>query len=131
MGALWVKISGIYFILGIGVGMFMSASLQLQWAAGHAHVNLVGWVSMGIFGAIYSIYPEAGNNTLGKWHFWLYQLGAPILLISMFLIQMLDVFSLGFVHILTFLGGAMVSLGVILFIINCFINVQHKNAALK
>src|SRR5699024_9512426 len=74
---------------------------------------------------------EAGNNTLGKWHFWLYQLGAPILLISMFLIQMLDVFSLGFVHTLTFLGGAMVSLGVILFIINCFINVQHKNAALK
>lgn len=125
MGGLWIKVSGIYFILGVAVGLFMSSTVQLQWAAGHAHVNLVGWVSMGVFGAIYSIYPKAGNSLLGKWHFWLYQIGPPILLHSMFLIQKLDVFSIEFVHTLTFGGGAAVALGIILFIINAFMNIHQ------
>lgn len=129
MGARWIKISGIYFILGIAVGMFMSATIQLQWSAGHAHVNLAGWASIGIIGAIYSIYPEAGNSKLGVWHFWLYNIGLPILLISMFMIQ-IQPFPfegwISFVHIFTFGGGTMVAIGVILFIINVFTHIHEK-----
>lgn len=130
MGSIWVKISGLYFIIGIAVGLFMSATIQLYWAAGHAHVGLLGWVSMGVFGAIYSIYPKAGNSLLGKWHFWLYQIGTPVLLASMFMIQKANVFGgIGVVHTLTFLGGGAVALAIIIFIINVFLNVHHKDIA--
>lgn len=123
MGAKWIKIAVIYFILGIGLGLFMSATLQLHWGAAHAHVNLAGWASIGIIGLIYTAYPRAGNSTLGKWHFWLYNLGMPVLLLSMFMVQFPGMLS--FAHIFTFTGGGAVALGVILFIINVFINVHE------
>lgn len=131
MGSLWVKISSIYFILGVVFGLSMSAAaMPLNYAAGHAHVGLVGWVSMALFGAIYSIYPKAGNSLLGKWHFWLYQIGSPILLVSMFAIQEADAFGgMGVVHILTFVGGGAVALGIILFIINSFVNINQSTKA--
>lgn len=126
MGAKWIKISVIYFILGIAMGLFMSATLQLNWAAAHAHVNLIGWASTAIIGLVYTVYPKAGSSVLGKWQFWLYNLGLPILLISMVLVQIPDL--LGFAHILTFTGGFALAFGIILFIINVFINVHDSNA---
>ena len=128
MGARWIKIASIYFILGIAVGLFMSATIQLEWAAGHGHVNLAGWASMGIIGAVYSIYPEAGDSRLGIWTFWLYQIGMPILLISMFIIQIPPPFDgwIDFIHIFTFGGGGLVTIAVILFIISVFKNVHAK-----
>lgn len=126
MGARWIKISVIYFILGLAIGLFMSATLQLQWAAGHAHVNLAGWASIAIIGVIYSVYPEAGNNAMGKWSFWLYNLGMPILLLSMFMIQIPSV--RGSAHTLTFTGGTMVIIGVIIVAVNVFLNVHESNA---
>ncbi|MBY7141639.1 cbb3-type cytochrome c oxidase subunit I [Virgibacillus sp. NKC19-3] len=126
MGAKWIKISVIYFILGIAMGLFMSATLQLNWAAAHAHVNLIGWASTAIIGLVYTAYPRAGSSTLGKWQFWLYNLGLPILLISMILVQIQGL--LEFAHILTFIGGFALALGIILFIINVFTHVHESNS---
>ena len=132
MGPRWIKIASIYFILGIAIGIYMSSTLQLQWAAGHAHVNLAGWASMGIIGLVYTAFPEAGRNKLGMWNFWLYNLGLPILLASMFMIQIQTSFDswISFVHIFTYVGGTMVGVGVILFIINIFKN-AHDSTAFK
>ncbi|GGK03873.1 hypothetical protein GCM10007063_27770 [Lentibacillus kapialis] len=130
MGAKWIKIAVVYFILGIAVGLFMSSTIQLQWAAAHAHVNLAGWASVGITGAIYSLYPKAGNSTLGKWHFWLYNIGLPFLLLSMFMIQVRPGPFAGWgmlTHIFTFGGGTAVAVGVILFIANVFLNVRASD----
>lgn len=126
MGARWIKIAVIYFILGIGLGIYMSSTIQLQWAAAHAHVNLAGWASMGIMGLVYTAYPKAANNMLGKWHFWLYNIGLPILLLSMFMVQIQGM--LEFAHIFTFTGGTLVAIGVVLFIINVYMNVHESTA---
>lgn len=126
MGPKWIKISVIYFILGVAIGLFMSSTLQLQWAAAHAHVNLAGWASVAIIGLIYTVYPKAGNSALGKWSFWLYNIGLPILLVSMFMVQIPD--WLGIAHILTFSGGGAVALAIILIIINVFTHVHESTA---
>src|SRR5699024_8516195 len=109
MGPRWIKIASIYFILGIAIGIFMSASLQLEWAARHAHVNLAGWASMWIIGLTYTVFPEAGRNMLVVWNFWLYNIG---------------------LQIFTYVGGTMVAIGVILFIINIFKN-AHDSTSYK
>lgn len=124
MGAKWIKLGALYLIVGIGVGLFMSSTLQLNWASAHAHVNLVGFVITVIFGVVYSIYPGAGNNLLGKLHFWLHNIGVPIFLISTFLVQVPDM--LGTAHIFTFLGGGAFGLSVIIFIINAFQNINDS-----
>lgn len=125
MAARWIKLAALYFIIGIGIGLFMSATIQLNWAAAHAHVNLVGWVSTAIIGLVYAVYPKAGKSTLGTWTFWLYNIALPFLLASMFMVQIPNM--LGFAHIFTFAGGGALTLGVILFIINVFVNVHDSD----
>lgn len=125
MGAKWIKLAVLYFIIGIALGLFMSATIQLHWAAAHAHVNLVGWASTAIIGLIYTVYPKAGKSVLGKWTFWLYNIGLPFLLVSMFLVQIPD--AIAFAHIFTFGGGGALALGIILFIVNVFMNVHDED----
>lgn len=124
MGARWIKLAVFYLVFGIAVGLFMSATLQLNWGSAHAHVNLVGFATTAIFGVIYSLYPGAANNNLGKMHFWLHNLGVPVFLLSAFLVQvpgMLDT-----AHIFTYLGGGAFGIGTILFIVNAFTNINEK-----
>lgn len=124
LGVNWIKISTLYFIFGIGLGMFMSSTIQLHWAAAHAHINLVGWVSGAIIGLIYCVFPNTGNNKLGKFSFWLYTLGLPLFLLSTFLVQIPS--TVGFAHTFTFTGGSALAFGVILFTINVFINLKNE-----
>lgn len=124
MGANWIKLSILYLVFGICVGLFMSMTLQLNWGSAHAHVNLVGFATTAIFGVIYSIYTGAANNSLGKAHFWLHNLGVPVFLLSAFLVQipgMLDT-----AHIFTYLGGGAFGLGVIVFIVNALKNINES-----
>lgn len=127
MGAKWIKVSVLYLALGIGFGLFMHYTVQLQWGATHAHINVVGWLTTAAIGAIYSIYPKAGNSTLGKVQFWIYNIGLPVLLAGMMLIYVgvprvvLELFVSG--------GGIAVAISVVLLIINVFTNVHSKETA--
>ena len=78
----WYLCAITYFVIGIGLGVFMGASGDHSQFRAHAHINLVGWVSMGLTGLIYQSFPAAAQSVLAKWHFWLYQLGAPVMLLA-------------------------------------------------
>ncbi|WJY27743.1 hypothetical protein [Sporosarcina trichiuri] len=88
MASKWFKLASLYFITGIGLGL------------------------------VYAAYPRAGRSVLGTWTFWLYQIGLPFLLASMFMVQIPS--TRGFAHVLTFSGGGALALGIILFIVNVF-----------
>jgi cbb3-type cytochrome oxidase subunit 1 len=45
----------------------------------HAHINLLGWVSMAIFALVYHFYPSATETRLAKLHFWLHNLWVPLM----------------------------------------------------
>ena len=55
--------------MGLGIGMGMMENLQLQ--AVHAHINLLGWVSMMLYGLFYRAVPKATEGRLPAIHFWL------------------------------------------------------------
>ncbi len=126
MGARWVKIAAIYLFIGVMFGLFMHYTLELQWASTHAHINVVGWLTTGLIGAIYSIYPLAGNSMLGKIHFWLHNIGLPFLLAGMLVIQLVvqGLFPGFLMEIFVSGGGIALFLSIIVFIINMFINVK-------
>jgi hypothetical protein len=38
----------------------------------HAHLNLLGWVTLALFGLYYRAFPAAADTTLAKAQFWLF-----------------------------------------------------------
>jgi len=55
--------------LGMAWGIQMSASGNHTLAGAHAHLNLVGWASMGLFGLYYHTVPVATAGSLAKVHY--------------------------------------------------------------
>lgn len=59
----------VYVTAGMLFGIWMSASHDHTLAPAHGHLNLVGWVTMGLFGVYYHLVPAAAANPLAKIHF--------------------------------------------------------------
>jgi cbb3-type cytochrome oxidase subunit 1 len=49
---------------------------DFQFAPAHAHLNLVGWVSLALFGLAYRSYPELADSRIAVAHFALASVGA-------------------------------------------------------
>ncbi|WP_248927010.1 cytochrome-c oxidase [Paenibacillus hamazuiensis] len=116
MGPRLIKIASLYFVFGVFFGMFMSITHHLEYGSVHAHINLVGWVSLCLAGLIYSVYPQSGETKLAKTHFWLHNIGLPIMMIGLALL----VSGVAGTEPIIAVGGTLTAIGVLLFVINIF-----------
>ncbi len=87
LGLRFLKASLIYFVIGVTMGAIMTVTpvydfvvLSKLFERAHAHLNLIGWVSLSIIGFIY--YLILGNlgkpmysERLGNMGFWLINIG--------------------------------------------------------
>ena len=55
-------------VVGVFLGVVMGATHDFQLAPVHAHVNLVGWASLALFGLTYRAYPEMARSRMAKVH---------------------------------------------------------------
>ncbi|MCD2173217.1 cbb3-type cytochrome c oxidase subunit I [Rhizobium sp. C4] len=60
--------AALYALIGMAMGIFMAASHDHTLSPAHAHLNLLGWVSMGIFGLFYQAAPGAASRRIAKYH---------------------------------------------------------------
>lgn len=58
--------AGVCALIGMAWGIQMSASADHSMSPAHAHLNLLGWVSLALFGTFYHIVPAAGESLLAK-----------------------------------------------------------------
>jgi cbb3-type cytochrome oxidase subunit 1 len=72
MSKWFLRIATLYIIAGISLGLYMAASHNHSMFPVHAHLNLLGWVAMTLFGLYYRVFPAAAETSLAKAHFWLY-----------------------------------------------------------
>lgn len=77
----------VFLIAGILLGGYMGASGDHSMTPVHAHINLLGFVLMTVFGLSYRLIPGLGDGALPKAHFWLHFLGSLALLISLTLMM--------------------------------------------
>lgn len=84
----FLVIGSLYLLVGIGMGMHMGASGDHTLAPVHAHINLLGFALMSIFGLAYRAIPGLAEGWMPKAHFWLHQIGAIILLIGLTLLML-------------------------------------------
>jgi cbb3-type cytochrome oxidase subunit 1 len=119
MGAKLIKISAVYFVIGVLLGMYMSMTEKTTFSPIHAHINLLGWASLGLAGVIYAAFPSAAETTLAKLHFWLHNIGLPLMMIALAFFLTGAAWATSIIAI----GGVLVVLGVILFAVNIFKNI--------
>lgn len=69
-----------YALAGMALGIAMAASHDHTLSAAHAHLNLVGFVSMGLYGLFYHVVPVAARGRLARIHVGLATLGVWLLI---------------------------------------------------
>ncbi|ANA80730.1 hypothetical protein PVOR_05498 [Paenibacillus vortex V453] len=122
MGVKLIRIAAVYFVLGVLLGMYMSISHSYDYASVHAHVNLLGWASLALAGVIYHLFPAAGESTVGKVHFWLHNIGLPVMMIGLALLMS----GVESVEPVIAVGGVLVTLGILAFLYNVLIHVKSS-----
>ena len=80
MSTRFLRTAVVYFVVAIALGVYMGATGDFAQRPVHAHLNLLGWVSMALFGLIYHAFPAAAATKLARWHFWIHQLALPPLM---------------------------------------------------
>jgi len=70
-------------LVGMTLGVWMGANQDFVLRPVHAHINLLGFASMMLFGLFYRAFPAAGRGWLPMSHFVLAVLGFLILMPSL------------------------------------------------
>lgn len=83
MGNRFLRLAVMYALIGVTLGIIMAASHDYGFKPVHAHLNLLGWVSMALFGLWYRAVPSSTDNMLAKIHFWVYNIAFPIQMVTL------------------------------------------------
>jgi hypothetical protein len=65
----FLLLAAIALSVGVGMGIYMGIAHDFSLAPVHAHMNLVGWASLALFGIVYRLYPELQARWPAKLHF--------------------------------------------------------------
>lgn len=123
MGVRLIKISVVYLLIGISLGLFMSVTHVFNLSTVHVHLNLLGWVTLAIAGLFYTIFPHLAETASAKAHFWLHNIGLPVMMVSIAL-AIMGVHPLFF--LIATLAGTVTVLGVFCFGYNVLKNLRTK-----
>ncbi|ADU32099.1 hypothetical protein [Evansella cellulosilytica] len=122
MGIKLIKISVIYFVIGVLLGYHMSVATDYSLTPIHVHINLLGWTSMTLAGILYVMFPKAEQSMLGKIHFWTHNIGLPLMMLGLYF-TILGIDS-AVVPLMLIIGSTLVVLAVLVFAFNVFKNVK-------
>jgi hypothetical protein len=106
----FILIGLLYGIFGFGFGIWVGINERFEQAHLHAHINLIGFASMVLFGLLYRGFPALAMSRLAAAHFILYNLGAVIFMAGIPLAQAHQTVALAAGGSLTVLAGLLVFL---------------------
>jgi len=65
----FLSLATLLLLCGAVLGIVMGAREDFQLTPVHAHLNLAGWASLGLFGLTYRAYPQIAETRLARYHF--------------------------------------------------------------
>ena len=74
-------------LAGMIWGMVMGISQDHSTMPAHAHLNLLGWVSLFLFGVYYHLHPELDLNPLARVQVWIWIVATIILAVGVALVH--------------------------------------------
>jgi hypothetical protein len=125
----FLRLAIVFALIGVAIGYGMGASEDHTLAPAHAHINLLGWVSMFLYGLFYRAFPQAASGVLPKVHFWSAVLGFVIMLPAL-AIKLMVIPGLETVSMIGLIAGpTLVVVGMILFAVIIFRATAERAAA--
>jgi hypothetical protein len=115
MARILLGVAGIYFILGAALALHMGLIADYRLGLVYAHIGGLGFLGLGLVGAVYLARPDMSSGIFAWAHFWLHMIGLPILLIGLTMTQ-LDAFMTG--HTIAIIGMVLLLIGAAAFTIN-------------
>jgi hypothetical protein len=74
-----VKIAALYLLVGLGIGMCVGITGRYAFMSVHSHVSLAGWTTMALAALVYLAFPACERSRLAPVHFWLHNIGLPVM----------------------------------------------------
>lgn len=111
-----------YALAGMALGIHMGIGQDFAAAPVHAHINLVGWVTMALFGLIHRSFPTLAKSRLAWPQFWICQAGALLLVVGI----ARSIFAEE--HILAIIGSNLTILSMVLFLAMALIGLRDEPA---
>jgi cbb3-type cytochrome oxidase subunit 1 len=65
----FLQLAVIAAVIGMAWGITMGMRQDFVTSSAHAHLNLLGWVSMMVYGLFYRAFPEVAASRLTTFHF--------------------------------------------------------------
>ncbi|WP_269930971.1 hypothetical protein [Aminobacter sp. HY435] len=75
-----------FLVAGILVGLQMSIAHDYAATGAHAHTNLLGWVTMSIFGTFHALNPRGAGTRLAKAQYYVYTGGVLVMTPALYLL---------------------------------------------
>ncbi|WP_374546025.1 hypothetical protein [Rhodoblastus sp.] len=85
--SLCFKAGVLFVVVGMAWGLLMGASGDHSTLAAHAHFNLLGFVSLFLFGFYYRLNPLVEAQSLARTHVWIWIAGTLVLSIGVALVH--------------------------------------------
>lgn len=76
----FLRLAVIAALIGMVMGVAMGATENFTLSPVHAHINLLGWTSMLLYGIFYRLFPAAGVARVAAIHFGLVVTGLVLML---------------------------------------------------
>lgn len=70
-------------ILGMLLGLYMGPSVDFRLMPVHAHLNLVGWATMMLYGLYYRSDAMAAGSAIARWQYWVALVGIVLMIIGL------------------------------------------------
>lgn len=83
IGMWCLRIAALYMVTGLVTGLVMGMSGNFALSSVHAHVLLLGWVTMALAGFVYIWFRNCRESRLAVVHFWGHNLGLPVMMASL------------------------------------------------
>lgn len=119
-----LRIATLYLAAGVTLGIAMAASHNHAEAPLHAHLNLLGFVTLTLAALWYRAQPEAADTKLAKMHFVLHNLGLPVMSGGLFFLLRGEPAAEPVVAI----GSTVVAVGVACFVVNVWRCTRDRKA---
>jgi hypothetical protein len=81
---LYFKTAIVFLVIGIMMGLQMSISGNHNVIGAHAHTNLLGSVTMALFGTYFALVPEKAQSRLAKIQYGVYTTGVVVMTPSLY-----------------------------------------------
>ena len=80
------RLAVLWLLAGVTLGLVMAGSKDHSAFPAHAHMNLLGWVTMTLFAVFYRLFPAAAASKLAKVHFWIYVPAHLVQMVTLFIL---------------------------------------------